>query len=374
MPNSQWHVRQRDESESTVAVHDAVQDFLAATEVKRLQPKTQEEYTHVLTTFADWCSVHSLTQDRTKKAWIAVMADSSHTPIMLHQVNDQVVYCFLAHVQQTHKPSKASASKISTHTIANYAKGIKRFLNWCLLVEQYSDHVKAITVQRIKKPKIEEVILETFSSEQIEALKKACAKEESDHLQMRDLAIIGVLLDTGIRASELVTLTIGHVHLDPKDAHIRVFGKGSKWGEVGLGEEARRTLQKYLRTFREPTIEHRIEPQLAKLPPRQQQQVKRQLMEKEPMFVNRAGQPLTKSGLYQLVERLGEWASIEGVRCSPHTFRHTFSVMFMRKNNNDIYRLSKLLRHSSVKVTENYLKSLRQSEARKGVKSVLDNL
>src|SRR5260221_14202153 len=99
MPNSPWHVRQRDESESTVAVHDAVQDFLAATEVKRLQPKTQEEYTHVLTTFADWCSEHALTQDRTKKAWKAVRADSSHTPIMLHQVNDQAVYCFLEHVQ-----------------------------------------------------------------------------------------------------------------------------------------------------------------------------------------------------------------------------------------------------------------------------------
>jgi integrase/recombinase XerD len=44
------------------------------------------------------------------------------------------------------------------------------------------------------------------------------------------------------------------------------------------------------------------------------------------------------------------------------------------RNGGDIYTLSKLLRHSSVKVTEEYLKSLRQSEARKGAKSVLDNL
>ena len=197
--------------------------------------------------------------------------------------------------------------------------------------------------------------------------------KRSEHLQLRDLAILAVLLDTGIRATELVTLTIGHVHVEAQDAYIRVFGKGSKWGEVGLGEEARRTVKKYLRMFREPTIDYALQAELAKLPPRQQQQVKKQRTQEQRLFVNRAGQPLTKSGLHQIIARLGEWAGIEGVRCSPHTFRHTFSVNFIRQGG-DIYRLSKLLRHTSVKVTENYLKSLQQTEARKGAKSVLDNL
>lgn len=373
MPNSPWHIRQRNESDAHVFVHEAVQDFLASTEVKRLVHKTQAEYTHVLNTFAAWCDEHALVQERKTKTWKAIEADSTHRQIMLHLVNDQAVHCFLQHVQETHTPSKKLATKISSHTIANYAKGIKRFLNWCLLDDQYSEHVKAITVGRIKKPKLDEVILETFSSDQIDALKKACAKEESEHLQLRDLAILAVLLDTGIRATELVTLTIGHVHLETQDAHIRVFGKGSKWGEVGLGEESRRTVQKYLRKFREPTIDYALQPELSKLPQRQQQQVKKQRIQQQRLFVNRAGKPLTKSGLHQLIARLGEWAGIEGVRCSPHTFRHTFSVNFIRQGG-DIYRLSKLLRHTSVKVTENYLKSLQQTEARKGAKSVLDNL
>jgi integrase/recombinase XerD len=91
--------------------------------------------------------------------------------------------------------------------------------------------------------------------------------------------------------------------------------------------------------------------------------------------MNRYGRSLRPNGLYQIFDRLGQWAGIspDEVRCSPHTCRHTFAVNFIRQGG-DIYTLSKLLRHSSIKVTEEYLKSLKQSEARRGAKSVLDNL
>lgn len=373
MPNSRWHIRQRDEHEAIVSVLQAVQDFLASAEVKCLQQKTQDEYTYVLTTFAQWCTEHAVVQNKDHRTWGAVRADEQHPALALHSVDDQTVYCFLEHVAKTHTPAKHDVQELSSWTFANYVKNIKRFLNWCVLDEQYCQHVLAVTVKRIKKPKIEQAIIEAFSTEQVEALFKACDKEESEHLALRDKAIVALLLDTGIRENELVTLTIGHVSLDTKDPHVRVLGKGRKWGEVGFGEQTRRYLQKYLRQFREPTIEHRIAAQLKKLPARQQAQTKRQLMSQERFFVNRAGKPMTTSGLYQLIVRLGEWAEVEGVRCSPHTFRHTFAVMFMR-GGGDIYQLSKLLRHTSVKVTEEYLKSLRQSEARKGARSIVDNL
>lgn len=353
-PNSAWHIIQRDDAPVTVS--DVVADFLASAEVKRLRPGTQYEYKNALTSFSDWCGSQQ---------------------VMLHQINANAVQLFLEHLQSTHIPSKTSATQLSSHTLASYVKTIKRFLNWCLLDEQYSEQVKATTIARIKKPKLDEIVLDTFTPEDIEALKKACSKEESEHLRLRDLAIIAVLLDTGIRATELTTLTIEHVHLDPKDSYIRVYGKGRKWGEVGLGEESRRLIGKYIRQFREPTIEHRLETQDGKRmklwSPREKAAARRQYSQGQRLFVNRAGQPLTKSGLYQIITRLGEWAGIEGVRCSPHTFRHTFAVTFIRQGG-DIYTLSRLLRHTSVKVTENYLRSLQQTEARKGAKSVYDNL
>jgi integrase/recombinase XerD len=262
---------------------------------------------------------------------------------------------------------------LSTSTTSQYVKNIKRLLNWCLLDDVYSEHIKALTVARIKKPTVKDVIIEIFSDDDIAAIFKACDKEIHEHLQVRDRAIVALLLDTGIRATELCTLTIDNVCLDPKDAHIRVFGKGKKWGEVGMGEQTRRYMQKYLRTFREPTIEHEVQTAHRNMSERQLVHVIKREKEQAVFFVNRAAKPMTRGGLQQGIRRLGRLAGIEGVRCSPHTWRHTFSVMFIR-NGGDIYKLSKLLRHTSVKVTEEYLKSLKQSEARRGAKSNLDNM
>ena len=90
------------------------------------------------------------------------------------------------------------------------------------------------------------------------------------------------------------------------------------------------------------------------------------------MFLNRYGRPLTVSGIDQLLERLNGWARVQGVRVSAHTFRHTFAINYL-KNGGDIYRLSRLLGHTSVQVTEGYLRAFKQHEARQGV-SVLDRM
>lgn len=368
MRRNYYRIKQRGEQDAACSVLTAIEDFLASAEVKKLNPRTQNEYRYVLFLFGEWCSEHALSQDKKTHTWAVIKTREKHDSIALHRIDNQVVYCFLEHVQSTHTPSKAGVEALSSHTLALYVKDIKRFLNWCVLDDCYSQHVLAMTVQRIEKPKLEESIKEAFSDAQIEALKRACRKEESLHLQVRDLAIMYLLVDTGIRAQELLTLSIGHVHLETADPHIRVYGKGGKWREIGMGEETRRMLGRYIREFREPTVEFATQNEWKRLPPRQQAQVKRQVLQQERLFVNRTGKPMTNSGLGQLIDRLGEWAGIEGIRCSPHTFRHTFAVNFMRNNDNDIYRLSKLLGHTSVKVTEMYLKSWHQSESRKGVK------
>lgn len=365
-------IKQRKESDSVVFVSQAVADFLASAEVKRIGLNTQREYTYTLHIFASWCDSHALSRDTRTSSWIVIKPREKHECVMLHRVDNQVVFHFLEHLKVTHKPSKQTATKLSDSTLALYVKNIKRFLNWCLLDEQYSCHVQYATIQRIQKPKIEEKIPSIFSDEDILALRKAAKKEESLHLQMRDEAILLVLFDTGIRATELVSMTIGNVSLKPGDPHIRIYGKGSKWREVGMGEETRRAVQKYLREFREPTVESDTQKRWNRLPPREQQQTKRHLIGEARLFVNRSGYALTKSGLGQLLARLGTWAELENVRCSPHTARYTFAINFMENNNYDIYRLSKILGHTSVKVTELYLRAHLQIWARKGVKFASD--
>jgi integrase/recombinase XerD len=358
-----------------IAVQEAANEYLQTAHVKRLGDRTREEYIYELGEFASWCGSRAMVQDRKTKAWTAVPVDDDGdlAPIFLHEVNDQVVHCYLEYIKATHKPKKGN--EISDTTLGGYVRVVKTFLNWCLLDEEYSKQVQAIVIKRIKEPKIEEKVLETFTQKHIEALFEACQQEESEHLQLRDEAILAVLLDTGLRAEELVTLTIGHVSTDPRDAFVKVHGKGDKWGEVGLGERARKAVAKYIRMFREPTIEHELHQANPKLNDRQLQQLLKQELPQRTVFMNRYAKQLKPNGLYQIFDRLGEWAAIspDEVRCSPHTCRHTFAANFIRQGG-DIYTLSKLMRHSSVKVTEEYLKSLKQSEARRRAKSVLDNL
>ena len=67
-----------------------------------------------------------------------------------------------------------------------------------------------------------------------------------------------------------------------------------------------------------------------------------------------AGEPLTRSGLRQLVSRLGKDAGIQATRCSPHNFRHTFAVSFLR-NGGNAFTLQQMLGHTSLHMTNRYV-------------------
>lgn len=320
--------------------------------------------------FSKWCGTHAVIQNSETKEWIVVESDE---PVLLRQVNDQIVHLFLEYCRAIAIPKKPGATQISEHTVASIALVLKAFLNWCVCDPEYSNQIHFETIQRIEVPSYEQGIIQPFSDEQITALFAACDKEGDEHLQLRARTILAVLLDTGIRAEELCTLKIGDVSLDVKDAYIRVFGKGQKWGEVGLGEQSRRLLQKYLRMFRIPTLEYALQKKYQHLPPKQLKMVVDQAIAGEPAFMSRIAKPLTVSGLEQLFKRLEVVAHIEGVRCSPHTMRHSFAVRFWRRTH-DIRTLSKLLRHANIRITEEYLKSILQSEARLGAPSMFDEL
>src|SRR5260370_17828520 len=168
------------------------------------------------------------------------------------------------------------------------------------------------------------------------------SQQELDTMTKGDRAIISLLVDTGIRASELCSLTLDNVFLNLNEAHLKVYGKWSKWHEVGMGKQARTILHRYL------TRHHRA------------------VKEEQHVFLNRYGRPLTVSGIDQLLERLNGWARVKGLRVSAPTFRHTFAINYL-KNGGDIYRLSRLLGHTSMQVTEGYLPAFKQQKATHGL-------
>lgn len=204
-------------------------------------------------------------------------------------------------------------------------------------------------------PRTEKHIIDTFTDEEIEAMFAAAQKNPLHHYKLRDTAILAMLLDTGVRADELCTLTLGNVTLArvvQEDSYITVMGKGRKEREIPLGNKSRRALSRYVREFRKDAKKG------------------------DPVFLSRYHQSLNGHALALILDRLKEVSILsEDLQVNPHKFMHSFATRYMATGG-DVYDLSRLMGHSSVAITEGYLKSLsaKAVRTRKTHVSVLDNL
>jgi site-specific recombinase XerD len=257
----------------------------------------------------------------------------------LEAVTPNVLRAVIIHLQGVKacemNPRRPTEDKpLSPLTIKGYMLIVQAFFSWCEkegLVEGRANPMKR--VPRVKVPKY---VIQTFTPEQMAAMLDACVVNTS--LGFRDYAMLLVLMDTGIRAGELCGLTMEDVH----DGYLTVFGKGSKEREVGLGPTTARALWKYIHMYRPRLVHSEHERHI---------------------FVGHGGVPLLRNGLHQALQRIGERAGIQGVRLSPHTFRHTFARGW-QENGGEIFKLSRVLGHSEMQTTQIYLRDFQSREAR----------
>jgi site-specific recombinase XerD len=264
----------------------------------------------------------------------------------IEDVTAPIVRRYIEHRRTT--PCK-TGKPLDSHTLHGHTRAIRALLNWAAQEDLLDEKV----AHRVSLPKREQKVLGLLEPAQVERLLQACEGSETPEYVARDKAIIAVLLDTGIRAAELCGLTLPHVTFTPDDAYLLVDGKGRKQREVSLGRTSRRLLHAYLYRHR-PRMEGTG-------------------TDAARVFLAKGGTALTPSGLDQLLYRLRDRSGIAGVRCSAHTLRHTYAVRSIEAGV-DIYRLSRLMGHSSVATTEGYLKAFTSRAARRGGVSVLDNL
>jgi len=199
--------------------------------------------------------------------------------------------------------------------IDSNVRAIKTFLKF-LYEEGFLEENISIKIKRIKLPKEYPYIL---NDEQIISLLKVCDKKYWNGF--RNYVIILTFLDTGIRLSELLNLTINDVNLVKRSILIR-NGKGGKDREVYMGKTLVREMAKWIKMRGYFPYEDRL-------------------------FINRDGLPLRARNIQKIIRRLAKKAGITGVRCSPHTLRHTFATNFIR-NGGDVFTLQKILGHSDI--------------------------
>lgn len=182
--------------------------------------------------------------------------------------------------------------------------------------------LSANPMSRIEAPRLPKQLVKTFNPDDVQAVLEACPR---DFIGLRDRAVIMVLIDCGLRATEICSLMLEHVDLD--EQILQVTGKGSKTRMVPFGTATRQALKDYL--CRRPTLPTST------------------------VFVSEYAKPLVRKNLWWIVKSRCQQAEITGVRCSPHTFRHSFAVTYLR-NGGDVFSLQKLLGHSDLAMTRRY--------------------
>ncbi len=146
---------------------------------------------------------------------------------------------------------------------------------------------------------------------------------------VRDRALLETMYACGLRASEAISLELSE--LDLEDGIVRTRGKGSKERIVPIGSKATATLRSYLKDARPRLVGLRDEPRV---------------------FVNLRGGPLTRQGLYKIVQRHARTAGLED-RMSPHTLRHTFATHLL-DGGCDLRSLQEMLGHADIGTTQIY--------------------
>ena len=146
-------------------------------------------------------------------------------------------------------------------------------------------------------------------------------------LKIRDRAMIYLLYATGVRVSELVSISVSQ--MDVEAGYVRVMGKRSKERIVPFAPIAGKYIHEYLHTAR-PLLEP----------------------ETDVLFAGKTGSPLTRQGFWKTLGKLAIKAGIPA-NLHPHMLRHTFATDLLKSGMN-LRSLQMLLGHSDLQTTQIY--------------------
>jgi len=204
---------------------------------------------------------------------------------------------------------------------------LRSFFNWC----QAEGFLEVSPMKNINAPELHSREIKTYTLQEVQAMQAVCKK--TDFRGARNRAMIAMLIDTGIRESEIVNLKVSMVNF--KEGAIKVIGKKDKERTVHISSKAQKELWKYmiLRDTGGRAKEH--------------------------LFLSEEMKPLTPDGLRTIIRKVGLAA---GVRAGVHKFRHTFAIEYLR-NGGDIVTLKYLMGHSNIATTMRYLTALNADDA-----------
>ncbi|MBM4447536.1 MAG: hypothetical protein FJ023_09400 [Chloroflexi bacterium] len=245
-------------------------------------------------------------------------------PTELQYIDKSHIRQFIRYLQ-TEVRTPHTGKALSPATVQGYVRTLKAFFSWLIR----EDYVNYNPMTAIPVPRAPVKIIDTLTVDHIKRLVDLCRR--TDGIGCRNLSILLLLLDSGIRVSELIAIDLDDLNLT--EGFITIRGaKGGKERTVPIGSLAQKVLWKYIYTYRPKPLTD----------------------SEKKLYLNDKGLPLTRNGIQQMLRRCGKKAGVTGVRCSPHTFRHTFAKNYLL-NGGDIFSLQKILGHTSLASVRTYI-------------------
>ncbi|SDB28396.1 MULTISPECIES: tyrosine-type recombinase/integrase [unclassified Butyrivibrio] len=255
---------------------------------------------------------------------------------------------FQTYVAQGHKVTKSGIKQARERAIARKMASVRNFFKYLIKFDYLENDptLKAVTRSREKQRRS----INRLDSDQVKMLMDTVTnvKSGSHHSQVmseltskRDLAIITLLLNTGIRVSECAGLDLKDV--DFKTNTIKIVRKGGFEDELYISEIVRNTLRDYINNERESLMAEDEE--------------------EEALFISLKHNRLSVRSIQHMVGKYGQNTGLEK-KLTPHKLRRTYGTALYNKTS-DIYMVADVLGHKDVNTTVKHYAAVEEEHKRR---------
>ncbi len=203
----------------------------------------------------------------------------------------------------------------NTVSLQSYIRSFRAYLNFLY----QSGYIQEDICNRFKLPKARRGVMRVLSD--AECCELLSVFDLSSEIGLRNYCIVALMLDSGVRLSEVVSLRRTDINL--AEHYAIVNGKGDKLRYVSFGSGTSSALTRYF-----------------------------SMVASSWAFVGFDGECVTVSAIKNMFRKLKVKSGVGIVHA--HLLRHTFATRYL-ENGGHIYELKELLGHSTLRMTQNYL-------------------
>jgi len=221
--------------------------------------------------------------------------------------------------------TKRSRGEWTADTLLGRYKALKAFFKWCVA----NGYMKLNPIDLIQKPRLEQKLPKSISKQDAQTILEYSFDIPAKYrfTRYRNRAILAVLVYTGLRVGEMMSLKLSSVDMENRVITV-ISGKGGKDRLVPISSKLHEYLAQYLKDS---------------------QRLKKASVY---LFTTLKGDgPVTTSGIKKMIDPIKKGT---GINFSPHKLRHTFATL-MLEGGCDLFSLQKMLGHSDIKTTTIYL-------------------